>query len=316
LENNWIDFKAVKAMVTMQMAIEHYKVNGLRKSGDELRGRCPIHEGDGAAAFHVSLKKNAFHCFSCKAKGNVLDFVAAMEKCSVREAAFRMADWFALGDARAGDTGAHEGPATGAGVEAKPESNKPLKFQLKGLDHAHPYLRDRGVSSEVAERFGIGYFSGRGSMAGRVVIPIHNEQGELVAYAGRAIDDSEPRYKLPAGFHKSQELYNLHRTIAESNQDRRVVLVEGFFDCIKLSTAGFAGVALMGSFLSEAQERALGRYFDQICVLMDGDAAGKEAAKAISQRLMRRIYVRVVDLPEGKQPDQLSTDELGSMLRK
>ena len=135
------------------------------------------------------------------------------------------------------------------------EANKPLKFQLKGVDHEHAYLKERGITAETAQAFGVGYFGGKGSMHGRVVIPIHNERGELVAYAGRAIDGSEPRYKLPAGFHKSLELFNLHRAIGESSGQGRVVVVEGFFDCMKVSAAGFPCVALMGSSLSEHQER-------------------------------------------------------------
>jgi hypothetical protein len=78
--------------------------------------------------------------------------------------------------------------------------NKPLSFQLQGVDAEHAYLQSRGITPETARTFGIGFFSGRGSMSGRVVIPIHNERGELVAYAGRATDDNEPRYKLPVGF--------------------------------------------------------------------------------------------------------------------
>jgi DNA primase len=80
-----------------------------------------------------------------------------------------------------------------------------------------------------------------------VVIPIHNEGGDLVAYAGQSIDTSEPKYKLPAGFRKSLELYNLHRAKQESNPAQRVVLVEGFFDCIKVSEAGYSCVGLMGA---------------------------------------------------------------------
>ena len=72
-------------------------------------------------------------------------------------------------------------------------------------------------------------------MHDRIVIPIHNPEGELVAYAGRSIDGSEPRYKFPAGFHKSLELFNLHRVRGEVS----VVLVEGFFDCMKVTQAGF-----------------------------------------------------------------------------
>ena len=95
MQDNWVDFKVVKEAVTMEMILGRYGVNWLRKSKDELRGRCPVHQGDGESAFHVSLSRSAFNWFSCKARGNVLDFVAAMEKCSVRDAALKLADWFA-----------------------------------------------------------------------------------------------------------------------------------------------------------------------------------------------------------------------------
>ncbi len=152
-------------------------------------------------------------------------------------------------------------------------------------------------------------------MSGRVVIPIHNEQGELVAYAGRAVDDSEPRYKLPAGFHKSVELFNLHRAIGES-ADGRVIVVEGFFDCMKVSQAGFPCVALMGSSLSEAQEELLARHFKNACLLLDGDDAGRHATDECLVRLGRRMWVWAVVLPKDTQPDQLSRDELSALLGK
>lgn len=98
--------------------------------------------------------------------------------------------------------------------------NKPLTFQLKSVDCSHPYLSERGITKETAEYFGVGFFPGKGSMNGRIVIPIHNQHGKLVAYAGRAIDGSEPRYKLPAGFHKSLELFNLHRVTRPGGHSR------------------------------------------------------------------------------------------------
>ena len=264
---NWVDFRTVKAAVTMEMILAHYNIT-LRKSGQELRGRCPIHQGEGSDTFHVSLVKNIFNCFSgaCKAKGNVLDFVAAMEKCTVRDAALKLKEWFAL---PAGDPSKKQ-------PEPKPElatkkkepvaesaaANKPLTFRLRGIDHAHPYIKERGIDPETAERFGIGYYGGKGSMAGRIVIPIENEKGELVAYAGRSIDGSEPKYKLPAGFHKSQGLFNLAAVV---NQGATwAVLVEGYFDCIRVAQARFPCVALMGCTLSDEQESLLARHFRRL----------------------------------------------------
>ena len=97
-----------------------------------------------------------------------------------------------------------------------------MTFQLKGIDPVYPYLTKRGISRELAEKFGVGYFPGKGSVHGRVVIPIHNERGDLVVYAGLSIDDSEPKYKLPSEFQKSLELYNLHRVIGKEGTDRLV----------------------------------------------------------------------------------------------
>lgn len=98
-EKEWVDFKAVKAAVSMQMVLDHYGIKGLKKSGDELRGPCPIHEAkDNARSFTANLGKNAFQCFSCGSRGNVLDLVAAMEECSVKDAALKLARWFKVGE--------------------------------------------------------------------------------------------------------------------------------------------------------------------------------------------------------------------------
>ena len=101
MKTEWVDFRKVKAAVTMQMVLDHYGIKGLSKSGDELRGPCPIHKGSARSKnFTVNLVKNAFKCFSsdCKAKGNVLDFVAAIESCDVKAAALKLAEWFKIGE--------------------------------------------------------------------------------------------------------------------------------------------------------------------------------------------------------------------------
>lgn len=321
---NWVDFRAVKAAVSVQQVLDHYHINWLRKSGDELRGRCPIHQGEGTDTFHVNMSKNAFQCFagSCKKRGNVLDLVAAMEKCSVRDAALKLAEWFSVSSPEQGSRGESKESKVASSLPLKkipsePERpvNKPLTFKLKGVDPSHPYLAARGISRETAELFGVGFFSGKGSMAGRIVIPIHNdERGELVAYAGRSIDGSEPRYKLPAGFHKSQVLYNLDLAL-KGNSTGVVVLVEGFFDCMKLWQAGKTCVALMGSSMSKDQEELLVRHFLQVVLMFDADASGKSCAGDCLERLSRRMFVRVVNVPEGKQPDQLAEIELQELLK-
>src|SRR5437588_10173666 len=116
MESNWVDFKAIKAAVTIGQVIDRYGLK-LKRSGKELRGRCPIHQGDGTDSFHANAEKNAFHCFSCQAKGNVLDFVAAMEKCSVRDAALKIQNWFQIG-------GTGEPPAA---VQRPPTGSQPAR---------------------------------------------------------------------------------------------------------------------------------------------------------------------------------------------
>ena len=97
----WVDFRSIKGAVDLQQVHEHYGISTLRKSGDELRGPCPIHKGlKRSNDFTVNVRKNAFNRFSqgCGARGNVLDFVAALEKCSVRDAALKLQDWFNVGE--------------------------------------------------------------------------------------------------------------------------------------------------------------------------------------------------------------------------
>ena len=310
MQDNWVDFKAVKAAVGMEMILVRYGINWLKKNGDELRGRCPIHQGEGQSTFHAHLTKNVFNCFSCKARGNVLDFVAAMEKCNVRDAGLKLQEWFSISEAPAGDTSKPKTQPEERGVERESLVNPPLKFQLRGIDHEHEYLKARGITPETALTFDVGYFSGKGSMSGRVVIPIHDASGNLVAYAGRAIDNSEPRYKLPAGFHKSLELFNLHRVT-----EPEVVLVEGFFDCMNVMQAGFPAVALMGCTLSDAQEELLATKFERVIVMLDGDEPGQQGTAECLAKLGRRMWVRAAVVPVGKQPDQLSSEELEALLQ-
>lgn len=329
MNSNWVDFKAVKTAVPIAAVLQRYGIQGLKQLGAELRGRCPIHQGDGTDAFHVNTEKNAFQCFSCQAKGNVLDFVAAMEKCSVRDAGLKLQEWFGIADGRLTQASRPTLPTVGAqqtATDTTPElaregkpgesvKNKALGFELRGIDNGHAYLAGRGISPETAEYFGVGYFGGKGSMAGRVVIPIHNQAGELVAYAGRSVDDSEPKYKLPAGFHKGQELYNLHR--ASGAGERGLIVVEGYFDAMRVHQAGYPFVvALMGCSMSEDQERLLVTHADQVVIMLDGDDAGRQGMEEISWRLARHIWTKVVLLPESRQPDQLTAEELHKLLLK
>jgi DNA primase len=293
-------------------------VPGLRKHRHQLVGRCPIHRGQRADSFRASLGHNAFHCFACQASGNVLDFVAAMEQCSIRQAALRLQRWFSL--SAPGESTAEHPPGLawrsvrkGELVREKEGHNPPLRFALSGVDPAHPYLVERGIDPATAVKFGVGFYAGPGLLSGRIVIPIANARGQTVAYAGRALDGRLPKYKLPAGFRKALELFNLHRAVATGS--KTVIVVEGYFDCLRVHRAGLPWVvALMGSSLSAEQENALREAFDRLVLLLDGDTAGRAASRAIAARLSRRSWVAEVQVPDGAQPDQLSLAAIQQLL--
>src|ERR1043166_525504 len=295
---NLPDFLSIKRGVKLEFVLRHYHVK-LRRSGkDQYRGCCPIHHGDGRDAFPVNLARNVFHCFACGAKGTVLDFVAAMEGCSLFDAAYR------LQSMTGSSTSLASTPNRKELVTERRKVSSPLNFKLTGIDCEHPYLASRGITEKTAVEFGIGFYAGPGLMHGRLVIPIHNAEGELVAYCGRSVDQTEPRYRMPPAFSKSEILFNMHR--AGSGRDNFVVVVEGFFDCMKVHQAGFRSVVgLMGSALYEPQRRVLLERFRHVILLLDGDATGRKASAAIAQNLRPHCQVRVVLLPDGVQPDQL-----------
>jgi DNA primase len=305
---SWIKFEAIKRRVPLTAVLEHYRIGELRRSGkDHLRGRCPLHGGDGRETFHADTAGQVFHCFSCGAGGSVLDLVAALEGCSLRQAAEKLSGWRS---AVALDDGAWKPTVT-----KKMESVPLLGFRLRGVDFRHPYLSRRGISETTAIEFGVGFYGGPGLMSQRLVIPIDDETGRLVGYCGRSLDASEPRYKFPARFAKSKVLFNLHRAVAAGQSE--VIVVEGFFDCLKVHQAGFRSVvALMGSALSERQERLLVQHFQNITLMLDGDRAGRQAGTVISARLAQQSPVRTINLSDDTQPDQLSPESLKALLKQ
>ena len=145
-------------------------------------------------------------------------------------------------------------------------------------------------------------------MKGRVCIPIHNVDGELMAYAGRwdgseaELPEGEEKYKFPKGFHKSLELFNLHRV----KHCRHLIVVEGFFGAMRLHALRFPAVALMGSSLSDEQVALLHAHCPALrfmTVLLDGDEPGRKAGDTVAARLAQSWWTRIVHLADGFQPD-------------
>jgi DNA primase len=300
-----VNFAALKQGVRLEVVLRLYQVNDLKGGRNgRYRGRCPIHQGDGRDAFHVDVKRKIFHCFSCGAGGDVLDLVALLNRCTLREAALKLQDWFLPGAATNKDSLIRQRV-----TKREISVNPPLPFTLRGVDGRHAYLCARDIDERTAARFGVGFYGGPGLMRGRVVIPIHDERGRLVAYAGRSVDDRQPRYRFPAGFGKSQVLFNYHRAAATGSDT--VLVVEGFFDCLRVSQAGFTSVvALLGTELYEHPAQLLRDRFRRVLLLLDGDEAGRRAQDRVAARLRDRCEVHGMELPGGAQPDQLPSSEL------
>jgi DNA primase len=308
----WLSYRQIKEAVTIGAVLQHYEWKCLRRRGDHVAGRCPIHGGQGEASFHADLRNNGFHCFSCHAHGSVLDLVAKVERCSLRQAAQRLQEWFGVEGAASRSAGRNGQPNREL-IREKVKAPVPLRFSLRPIDNGHWYLKERGILADTAAHFGVGYYAGPGLLSGRVVIPIHNERGQLLAYGGRSIDEARPKYKLPGGFAKSRVLFNLHRALAQG-QDT-VIVVEGFFDCMKVHQAGRRCVAaLMGCSLSAEQEKLLLERFRKIVWMLDADLAGQQATRWITHRLINRSTISVVSLIAGQQPDQMSSQDIQRVL--
>ena len=224
----FLDFKAIKGRVAIANVLARYQVNLVRVNQTSLKGNCPLptHSSESKNTFFVNEAKSVWYCHSdsCKkngqrAGGNVIDFVAVMEQCSAYAAAKRIEEMFPA----SGNPAIHN-PANDAGrayqqIEAGNPAdtptgtgNKPLAFVLKDVNPSHPMIQERGISVETAKLFGVGLFPGKGSMAGRIVFPLH-EDGSVIGYAGRTtlpISDANPKWLFGKGLKKSF-LYGLER---------------------------------------------------------------------------------------------------------
>jgi DNA primase len=332
-KTQFVDFKAVKAAITMEQVLGHYGLlDKFKRGADSLNGPCPIHKGSNPTQFRVSISKNIWNCFSeCKHGGNVLDFIAEMEDVTIHAAALKAIEWFSLDadsvaakDHSEDTSGADEAPAprptvkrlaSPAAAAEKSVPNTPLKFRLDKLEREHPYLmQERGLTLETIVDFGVGFCS-KGMMADRIAIPIHNAKGEIVAYAGRfpgEPPEGTPKYKLPQGFRKSQELFNIDRAVRESGP---LFIVEGFFDCMKLHQHGCKkAVALMGSTLSATQEELIRQHTDsksQVIIMLDENDAGRAGREDIACRLSRFCFVKVYEFQkQDMEPEHLSAEDV------
>lgn len=312
------DFRSLKQRIPIDHVLARYGLK-LRPVGPHtLCGPCPLpthtsRQSRQSFSVNLSLQVWSCHSASCIAArggrigGHVIDLVAIMERCGLREAGLRLQDWFSV-------RALYPAPVRVlAMAPSAAEPNRPLGFALQRIDTRHPYLAQRGISPATARLFGVGLYHGNGFLAGRCVIPIRDEQSQLVAYAGRAVNREEPKYRFPAGFRKSQVLFNLDRAMQTGGN--HVIVVEGFFDALKVHQAGFpAVVALMGASFSQRQSELLVSHFASVTLMLDGDEPGRRAAAVIVQLLIATLPINKVELPNHIQPDQLSSAEINDLV--
>jgi DNA primase len=261
-----------------------------------------------------------------------------MENISIHAAALEAIEWFHLdptemsaaepGEEHADESAPGETEAKPKPVAKKPAQvaektmpNTPLKFRLDKLEREHPYLiKERGLLLETIVDFGIG-FCAKGMMANRIAIPIHNPDGNVVAYAGRwpgEPAEDTPKYKLPQGFRKSLEVFNIDRAIKDST-DNPLIIVEGFFDCMKIHQAGWHKVvALMGATMSAAQEELIRKHTARnahVIVMLDENEAGRAGREDIACRLSKHCFIKIheFDTPDA-EPEYLTSTELRAIL--
>lgn len=339
MPQQYIDFAFVKERVSFVPVLAHYKLQLVGRGKDQAV-LCPFHR-ERKPSCRIELERRVFHCFGCEAKGNILEFVARIEgnPKDLRAAAIKLSAICGIAPAPpregAGKPGTSRGrppsesaPAGQPAADndndaarqqtpgqpqdglAEPEAvNPPLTFTLR-LDAEHPYLRERGLSAEQVATFGLGHCK-RGVMAGRICIPIHNERGELVAYAGRwpgeDVPEGEGKYRLPPKFQKTRVLFNLHRVPAGEH----LVLVEGYWSTFRLHGLGVPVASLMGCSVSPEQVALLrDRGVQFVTLLLDGDDAGRQARERVLSELASLFFVRAPLLPEGEKPDTLPEAEL------
>lgn len=338
--SKWVDFKQLREQLDFEAVLKHFDVE-VKRNGDRHQGFCPLpnHEGNRRSpSFSADLARGIWQCFGCGSKGNTLDFAAFMEGidpangAALRSVALKLQTAFGLTSVRSSPA-ARSKPEWNGRRERQPAAsqcqvNAPLNFELKGLDAEHPYLRDRGFTAETIKHFGLGYCS-RGLLKSRIAIPLHDQAGQLIGYAGRLVDDgaigeAAPKYLFPGNrerqgitheFRKSSFVYGGH--LLQSPVER-LVLVEGFPSVWWLWQAGITNaVALMGASCSPEQADLAVQFVlpgGHIIALTDGDDAGERCAMSIFAAAGGSRPIRWLKMDHGRQPTDYKPELLIELL--
>ena len=323
----------------------------LKKKGNRYWGLCPFHS-EKTPSFTVTPEKNIYYCFGCHKGGSIFNFLMEMEKISYPEAV-KMA-----GKMAGVEVNFSENKEQTSFRESMLELYEKVAgcfhyilLNNSNAESARQYLLNRGVSNEMIIQFKIGYappdknwlytfltkknyspdflaksglFQSRYNenvslFRGRIIFPISNLRGEVIAFGGRTISDSMPKYlNSPETyiFKKSDNLYGIAQALDFIRKSSHFYLVEGYLDVIAMHQGGIKNcVAPLGTALTERQIKLLKRYVEKGCLLFDGDEAGiKATLKAVELMENEDLTSSVVELPEEKDPaDILQKDGINTL---
>jgi DNA primase len=313
----------------------------LKRTGADFRGPCPFHGGT-HRNFAVIPRKGMFHCFVCHASGDVFTFFMKRLGMDYPTAVREVARRTGITIPERGPTGPDPREPLFSAVAAAHDWFARALHEGAEAETARAYLLSRKITLEQATELGLG-FAPRGAafgaamqalgieepvlleagllrrrddgvvvprFRGRLLFPIHDLRGRVVAFGGRILGEGEPKYlNSPETqiFHKGKLLYHLHAARHAMRKAERALLVEGYFDVIRPALAGIEEVvAPMGTGLTPDQAELLRRYAPQVVLCYDSDDAGLRATFRAGDELLRAgVRVSVATLPEGEDPDSL-----------
>ncbi|HPF73287.1 MAG: DNA primase [Rhodanobacteraceae bacterium] len=317
----------------------------LKRAGREFQARCPFHD-ERSPSFTVSPTKQFYHCFGCGAHGTAISFLMNYDRLEFLDAIEDLARRVGMEVPR--DTRArNEDDQTRELYDVLDRAAGFFRQQLRGSQRARDYLRQRGLDESMVERYAIGYapdgWEGLKSALGtdgqaihrldaagllskndggrvydkfrdRLMFPIHDRRGRVIAFGGRVIDnDDSPKYlNSPETrlFHKGRELYGLWQVKQAHAKIPRLIVVEGYMDVVALAQFGVdTAVATLGTATTPDHAELLFRNAADVYFCFDGDKAGRKAAWRAVESVMPRMrdgrQAFFLFLPEGDDPDTL-----------
>jgi DNA primase len=322
----------------------------LRKAGKDYQARCPFHD-EKTPSFTVSPDKQFYHCFGCGAHGTAIGFLMEYDRLEFREAVDELARRAGLevpGRMETGPSGPDHGPLYALHEQAAALYRDQLRIHPDAR-RAVDYLKGRGLTGDVAARYGLGFAPPEGRLLlstlgtgptererlltcglifdeegrrrdrfrDRILFPIRDRRGRVIGFGGRLLGEGKPKYlnspETPI-FHKGRELYGLFEAQKANRKLESVLVVEGYMDVIALAQFGVTNVvATLGTATTAEHLQLLSRTAPEVVFCFDGDRAGRAAAwKALEATLPSatgRQSVRFMFLPDGEDPDTLIRSE-------